>query len=87
LDLELVTIFDTILFKGKSHMKRQTGITVVTEKLTKKWNHDLDILKRRVKGLFINTFKMQKDIEDITNVVETNVESINVEEEFVIEVK
>jgi hypothetical protein len=31
---------------------------------------------------------MQKDIEDITNVVETNVESINVdEEEFVIEVK
>jgi len=87
LDLELVTIFDTILFKGKSHMKRQTGITVVTEKLTKKWNHDLDILKRRVKGLFINTFKMQKDIEDITNVVETNVESINVDEEFVIEVK
>jgi len=55
-DPEIVEIFDKILFKGKSHLKRQTGITVVTEKLVLKWKYDLDILKRQVKSLFINTF-------------------------------
>ena len=57
LDEELVTIFDKMLFKGKSHLKRQSGITVVTEKLTKKWDQDLDQLKRRIKELFISHCK------------------------------
>ena len=57
LDPELVDIFDKMLFKGKSHLKRQSGISVVTEKLTKKWDHDLNMLKRRIKGLFISIFK------------------------------
>jgi hypothetical protein len=52
LDEELVAIFDKILFKGKSHLKRQSGITVVTEKLTKKWELDLEQLKRRVRDHF-----------------------------------
>ena len=51
-----------MLFKGKSHLKRQSGITVITEKLTKKWDQDLDVLKRRVKNLFISVFK--KEVED-----------------------
>jgi hypothetical protein len=53
LDEELVAIFDKILFKGKSHLKRQSGITVVTEKLTKKWELDLEQLKRRVRDHFV----------------------------------
>ena len=57
LDEELVEIFDKMLFKGKSHLKRQSGITVVTEKLTKKWEQELDHLKRRIKNLFIGQFK------------------------------
>ena len=56
LDEELITIFDKMLFKGKSHLKRQSGITVITEKLTKNWQQDLDQLKRRVKDLFISQF-------------------------------
>ena len=60
LDAELVEIFDKMLFKGKSHLKRQSGITVVTEKLTKKWEQDLDHLKRRVKNIFISVFKTEK---------------------------
>ncbi len=56
IDPEIVEIFDKILFKGKSHLKRQTGITVVTEKLVLKWKYDLDVLKRQIKSLFINTF-------------------------------
>ena len=65
LDPELVDIFDKMLFKGKSHLKRQSGITVVTEKLTKKWDHDLNMLKRRVKSLFVQIFKIKDDREDI----------------------
>jgi hypothetical protein len=53
MDPELVEIFDKILFKGKSHLKRQSGITVVTEKLTKKWDLDLEHLKRRVRDHFV----------------------------------
>lgn len=61
LDEELVTIFDKMLFKGKSHLKRQSGITIVTEKLTKKWQQDLDQLKRRVKDLFVGQFQGKQD--------------------------
>jgi hypothetical protein len=57
LDEEIVMIFDKMLFKGKSHLKRQSGITVITEKLTKNWQQDLDQLKRRIKELFISNFK------------------------------
>jgi hypothetical protein len=57
LDEELVTIFDKMLFKGKSHLKRQSGITIVTEKLTKNWEQDLYQLKRRVRDLFVGQFK------------------------------
>jgi len=61
LDEELVIIFDKMLFKGKSHLKRQSGITVITEKLTKKWEQDLDQLKRRVKDLFMGQFQGKQD--------------------------
>ena len=60
IDPELVDIFDKMLFKGKSHLKRQSGITVVTEKLTKKWDQDLDQLKRRIRDIFIRQFKLNE---------------------------
>lgn len=58
MDPELIEIFDKMLFKGKSHLKRQSGITVVTEKLTKNWDQNLNILKRRVKDIFVSVFKI-----------------------------
>jgi hypothetical protein len=60
IDPELIDIFDKMLFKGKSHLKRQSGITVVTEKLTKKWEQDLDQLKRRIRDIFIRQFKLNE---------------------------
>jgi hypothetical protein len=60
MDTELIEIFDKMLFKGKSHLKRQSGITVVTEKLTKKWEQDLDHLKRRIRDIFIRQFKLNE---------------------------
>jgi hypothetical protein len=60
MDTELIEIFDKMLFKGKSHLKRQSGITVVTEKLTKKWEQDLDHLKRRIRDIFVGQFKLEE---------------------------
>ena len=60
MDSELIEIFDKMLFKGKSHLKRQSGITVVTEKLTKKWEQDLDHLKRRIRDIFVGQFKLEE---------------------------
>ena len=60
MDAELIEIFDKMLFKGKSHLKRQSGITVVTEKLTKKWEQELDHLKRRIREIFIGQFKLDE---------------------------
>jgi len=60
IDPELIDIFDKMLFKGKSHLKRQSGITVVTEKLTKKWEQDLDQLKRRIRDIFVRQFKLNE---------------------------
>ena len=72
MDPELIDIFDKMLFKGKSHLKRQSGITVVTEKLTKKWDQDLALLKRRIKALFVSVFKKKNTIliEEEEDVVE-----------------
>jgi hypothetical protein len=67
IDPEIVAIFDKILFKGKSHLKRQSGITIVTEKLVLNWKFDLEVLKRQVKGMFINVFKISGDENGSSN--------------------
>ena len=62
IDSEIVEIFDKILFKGKTHVKRQTGITIVTEKIFLKWQYDMEILKRRIKDLFYTTFNKNTEL-------------------------
>jgi hypothetical protein len=57
IDKELVEIFDLILFKGKSHLKRQSGISIITEKLFTNWRCELQDLKERVKQIFITVYK------------------------------
>ena len=60
-DPEILEIFDTILFRGKSHLKCRIGITVITEKLFVHWIYDLLTLKNKVKHLFIHYFKQTID--------------------------
>lgn len=62
LDNELVEIFDLILFKGKSHLKRQSGISIITDKLFTNWRYELCDLKERVRKLFITIFKTNTNI-------------------------
>jgi hypothetical protein len=57
MDEEIVSIFDTILFKGYTHIKRHSGITIIPPKLL----YDDRVrglnLTERVKEMFLNTFK------------------------------
>ena len=60
---QLVEILDNLLFKGKTHLKRGSGITTITEKLLKNDRcKGLDI-KTIIKEIFINTFSSE-NIED-----------------------
>ncbi len=58
-DSEINDIFDIILFKGKSHLKCRTGITVITDRLFVHWNYDLKSLKEKVRQLFVHYFDEQ----------------------------
>ena len=59
----LVEILDNLLFKGKTHLKRGSGITTITDKLLKTERcKDLDI-KTIIKEIFITTFSSEA-IED-----------------------
>jgi hypothetical protein len=73
LDSGLVETFDRILFKGKTHMKRACGITVLNEKLMATWNMDLNVEKEKVRRIFL-----QKDFSEIheAEIKETEIKSI-----------
>jgi len=49
---ELGEIFEKILFKGKSHLKRIRGISVVTNKLFSRWEYSEAGIINRMKRLF-----------------------------------
>jgi hypothetical protein len=56
LDENLVKIFDYILFKEKTHLKRGSGFTSIPEKLLNHSICDNINVKRRLRELFINYF-------------------------------
>lgn len=56
LDEDIVEILDIILFKGKSHLKRFIGITILTKKLFTNWAFDLDDLINKIKNAFLRNF-------------------------------
>ena len=53
----LVNMLENMLFKGKSHLKRQSGISMITSKLCKKWDFDENWIKENIKELFIQKCK------------------------------
>ena len=78
LEPDIIEILDNILFKGKSHMKRRSGITVITKKIFTNWVYELDDLKTKVKNAFLNHFKykINFDTEELSK------EESNEEKEF-----
>ena len=65
LDREIIEIFDNILFKGKSHLKCRTGITIITEKLFTHWDYDFTTIKQNVKRVFLNHYKFCDEQEEV----------------------
>jgi len=56
----LVEIFENILFKKKSHLKRRIGITIVTDKLFSKWEYNINQTIKKIYDVFLNKFKRPK---------------------------
>jgi hypothetical protein len=48
LNEDLIKIFEIILFKGKSNLKRMSGICVVTETLFNRWNKSKEISTKKI---------------------------------------
>lgn len=55
-DDEIAKICDTVLFKGKSNLKRLSGISVLTTQLFTNWDYKLSVLKEKIRALFISNF-------------------------------
>jgi hypothetical protein len=53
----IIEMIENMVFKGKSHLKRQSGISIITSKLFSKWKYDETFLKHQIKELFILKFK------------------------------
>lgn len=62
---EIITILDNILFKGKSHLKRFSGITILTKKLFTNWNYELHILQKYIKEIFMQYYVRDEEKEEI----------------------
>ena len=58
-DRNILDVLEPMLFKGKSNLKRISGIAVITNKLFLRWNLNEDSLKEKIKNLFIIKFKTQ----------------------------
>ena len=58
-DRTILEFLEPMLFKGKSNLKRISGIAVITNKLFIRWNLDENFLKEKIKNLFIIKFKTQ----------------------------
>jgi ribosome biogenesis protein Nip4 len=63
-NINIVEILENILFKKKSHVKRQSGISIIKSKLLLHWkdypNHNENYLKENIKKLFVNEFIHQQ---------------------------
>lgn len=61
-DSDTLALIENILFKGKSHLKRQGGgISVIGNKLYGKWDTDEKIIKRKIKNIFVQIRKNKNE--------------------------
>lgn len=57
-DPDLLVIFENILFKKKTHMKRQAGITVLTEQLLENWMSEKKRIKEGMRNLVLRILRV-----------------------------
>jgi hypothetical protein len=66
---DIQQIFDMILFKGRSHLKRIHGISILKHRIYQRWKLDEVELKNKIRECFTNKF-FKKDIFDIYDIEE-----------------
>ncbi len=66
---ELVIMFDIILFKGLSHLKRMHGISILKDKIYKRWKLDETLIQTKIRECFSRKF-YKKQITDIYDIEE-----------------
>ena len=86
LDQEITQICDIILFKGKSHLKCRSGISIITEKLFSHWDYKLDNLKDKIKNVFLKYFETQNVLTNFTFDEDDEKEREREREEEIIEI-
>jgi hypothetical protein len=65
-DSSIVEVYDKILFKGKTHLKRACGITVLNEKLFISWKLNMAFWKELVRQMFVQMFSIEPvEIRDV----------------------
>ena len=91
-DSSIVEVYDKILFKGKTHLKRACGITVLNEKLFISWKLNMAFWKEQVRQMFVHTFSIEPvEIRDV-NVTTTESDTVekiktdNVEKEIIFDI-
>lgn len=91
-DSSIVEVYDKILFKGKTHLKRACGITVLNEKLFISWKLNMAFWKEQVRQMFVHTFSIEPaEIRDV-NVTTTEsdkaekINTDNVEKEIIFDI-
>jgi hypothetical protein len=58
-DEALVTMFENMLFKKKSNLKRLSGISFLTSKIYLNWKYNERDIRESIKNIFISKFKQQ----------------------------
>ena len=62
IDPQIIEICDKILFKGKSHLKCRSGISILTEKLFTHWDYKIKDLKNKIKNMFLTHFENNDEL-------------------------
>lgn len=56
-NIELLHMLESILFKGKTNVKRGTGFVTLSDKLLEKYRYNTSLLSLEIKDIFMELFK------------------------------
>jgi hypothetical protein len=76
MDPDITKILDTVLFKGKSHLKCRSGISIITDKLFSHWDYKLGILKEKIKNVFLRHFINTEELTEASFEIEETIEIV-----------
>lgn len=73
----IIKMLDILLFKGKSHCKYLTGITILSSKVFNRWELDYDLFCDKLKLWFIAYLKQKKMLPYDVSLYESREDDVN----------